>query len=95
LSRGIGQIGQCPIVTIGGGFFGGDQKAITQWTKHFYAAVDKYVEAGWFAGKDQMVFTTVCIEQCGLCQFFDSHFQWFAGQQLLAGLLSLKNSYIL
>eukprot|EP00953_Heterococcus_sp_UTEX-ZZ885_P005193 3277-Heterococcus_DN1.PRE.1 len=93
LSRGVGQIRECLLVTIGGGFFGGDHKAIIQWNRHYYAAVDRYVDEGWFAGKDQMVFTTVCIERKGLCQMFDSRGQWFAGQQLLSGLVSLNDNY--
>jgi hypothetical protein len=93
VNRGLGQIGECPIDTVTAGFFGGDHEAVAQWNKHYYAAVNKYIEAGWFAGKEQMVFTTVCIEQSGLCQIFDSHGQWFAGQQLLAGVVSLNDNY--
>ena len=73
----LGEIGDCPVQTLDGSAFGGDAAAVKAWAQAYFGMLDTYVEKGWFAGKDQMLFTSVCMEDPDLCQFHANNGAWF------------------
>ena len=79
------------VVRIGGGNFGGDVDAITTWQKAYYTKLREYLDAGVFAGKDQPVMASVCLEFVDICYIVDgqeireSEDIWFALQPVLGG----------
>jgi hypothetical protein len=78
------------VVTIGGGGFAGDAHAVAAWEKAYVRMLDQYRASGWFSGKDQNLFASVCIEQPGLCTLHDSESRWFDIVPLLAGAKHVK-----
>jgi hypothetical protein len=59
--------GKCPtdfskVDRIGGGMIAGDRSSIKKWTIHFTKVFDRYLAEGRFAGKDQSVMATTCVE---------------------------------
>ena len=79
------------VVRIGGGNFGGDVDAITMWQKAYYNKLREYLDAGVFAGKDQPIMASVCLEIVHMCYIVDgqeireSEDIWFALQPVLGG----------
>jgi hypothetical protein len=68
LERGLGQKGlDCPIATLDGSCFGGDLQAVELWYEQHYKELDEHMIKGWFGGKDQMIFTSVCLHKPQLC----------------------------
>eukprot|EP00088_Acartia_fossae_P010175 TRINITY_DN1503_c0_g1_i1.p1 TRINITY_DN1503_c0_g1~~TRINITY_DN1503_c0_g1_i1.p1 ORF type:complete len:314 (-),score=38.33 TRINITY_DN1503_c0_g1_i1:367-1308(-) len=47
---------------IGGGMIGGDLRAIQDWNIKYYQTFKRYLTEGMFAGKDQSVMATSCVE---------------------------------
>lgn len=78
------------IVTVGGGGFAGDFEAVTTWERAYLRMLDAYRARGWFMGKDQNVFVSVCLETPSLCTLHDSNKQWYDMVPLLMGTMALK-----
>lgn len=78
-------------VRIGGGNFGGDARALRKWRKHFYEELQRYINQGYFAGKDQPIMSSTCLRFEDLCQMIASdrvegiNDKWFAMQPVLHG----------
>ena len=79
-------------VRLGGGNFGGDKCAVELWNRNFLKKINEYVDEGHFAGKDQPVYASTCIENITACFFVaannvsDINDLWFAMQPVLHGL---------
>jgi len=78
---------------IGGGTIGGDTASIDRWNQVFYAVLHRYMRSGRFAGKDQSVMATACLES-DICLLLDgSPFlsftqpRWFLLQDYFQGRL--------
>jgi hypothetical protein len=52
--------------------------------------LDHYRDHGWYAGKYQDVFASICIEAPHLCTLHDSSLQWYDMVTLLAGTMRVK-----
>lgn len=76
---------ECPINTIDGSTFGGDLQAIADFQRAYYATLDTFLRRGWFAGKDQMIFTSMCLNSMSLCHMHEAKIGWFETQRILAG----------
>ena len=76
---------------LGGGNFGGDYCAVSIWRRLYLDKIDDYIQSGNFAGKDQHLFASVCIEMKHLCHIIDGsrirniNDVWFAMQPVLHG----------
>ncbi len=79
------------VVTLGGGGFAGDVVAVVAWEQAYLHMLDRYRARGWFAGKDQNLFASVCIETPHLCTLHDSKFQWYDMVPILMGTMSVKH----
>jgi hypothetical protein len=88
LLSGIGH--HDPVVTLGGGGFAGDAVAAVAWERAYLRMLDRYRARGWYAGKDQNLFASVCIEAPGLCTLHDSKLQWYDLVHLLAGSMRVN-----
>ena len=77
-------------VRLGGGNFGGDIDAVRLWAVLFDRKVEYYVSKGAFAGKDQPIYGSICIET-NICHVVDASAikgisdPWFALQPVLHG----------
>ena len=75
-------------VRIGGGTIGCDKISLAAWHKAFYRTFERYIVKKWFAGKDQNIMATTCLET-GLCLLvYSNQGQWFKLQDWLIGKLS-------
>ena len=54
-------------VRLGGGNFGGDESAVLEWKRVFYEQLERYIAQQMFAGKDQPIASTACLQKPGLC----------------------------
>ena len=78
-------------VRLGGGNFGGEGEAMIRWAVLFKQKLHDYVSQGAFAGKDQPVYGSLCIER-SICHVVDAtavrHISdpWFALQPVLLGI---------
>jgi hypothetical protein len=55
-----------------GGIFGGHKSVILNWLDVFKEATARYVECGWFIGKDQSIMNSACLRFGGLCHYIRS-----------------------
>lgn len=78
------------IVTIGGGGFAGDFAAVIAWERAYLQMLDVYRTNGWFIGKDQNLFVSVCLQMPDLCTLHDSNKQWYDLVPLMTGEMKLK-----
>ena len=64
---------------IGGTMFGGDSKHIKLWSEKYYQVFRRYLRQNRFAGKDQSVMATSCIELdiCLLLRLISYNDNWF------------------
>ena len=80
------------LVRLGGGNFGGDTCAIMRWRDLFLEQLERYVVSGAFAGKDQPIYGTTCLQHRELCFLVDGrkvrdiNDVWFAMQPVLHGV---------
>ena len=75
-------------VRIGGGTIGCDKISLEAWHQAYYETFERYIDEKWFAGKDQNIMATTCLET-GLCLLVSSNQgQWFKLQDWLIGKLS-------
>lgn len=87
------------LVRLGGGNFGGDACAIIKMRQKFLRMLFRYVEAGVFAGKDQPLYGSICIENRDLCFLIsgddikESRDIWFAMQPVLHGIIDPVPQY--
>lgn len=88
-------------VRVGGGNFGGKRDAIELWRNTFYTKLLAFVESGRFAGKDQPIMASACIDHPSLCWFVAAtsvgfYDPWFAMQSVLHGMsvIPVYNPYI-
>ena len=69
---------------IGGGNFGGDRSAILLWKREYHLTLERYINMGQFAGKDQSLMASTCIQNPTLCFIIDAKDfpgdPWFALQ---------------
>lgn len=54
---------------IAGAIFGGQKNSMVKWKTAYLKTFDNYATFGRFAGKDQSVYASLCLENRGLCQF--------------------------
>ena len=78
-------------VRLGAGNFGGGALAVRLWRQHYYRKLSDYLRHGKFAGKEQSIISSVCLEAPYLCYLVASDTvqgvgdKWFAMQQVLHG----------
>ena len=78
-------------VRIGGGTIGCDKISLEAWHQAYYETFERYIDEKWFAGKDQNIMATTCLET-GLCLLVNSEGgQWFKLQDWLIGNLPNEN----
>ena len=76
---------------IGGGTIGCDKISLEAWHKAYYKIFERYIAEKSFAGKDQNIMATTCLET-DLCLLVYSHNrQWFKLQDWLIGNLPNEN----
>jgi len=68
---------------VAAGGFGGDKAAVAAFATAFYGMADAFLARGWFAGKEQNVFTAVCALHPGLCALIPGG-GWFDFHERLA-----------
>ena len=74
-------------VRLGGGTIGCDRDSLESWHEAYYQTVRSYLDRGLFAGKDQNMMATTCLET-GLCLLLNSDTgHWFKLQDWLIGNL--------
>lgn len=56
---------------LGGGAFGGNVDSIRHWSKLYKDTFQYYTEINRFLGKDQSLFSTMCLTQLNMCRFVD------------------------
>ena len=87
---------------LGGGNFGGDKNAVEKWHRVYYRVLERYFEEEAFAGKDQVIMATSCIENKEMCHIIDADKvvrtgkvsdPWFALQPVLHGELDVVPLY--
>ena len=78
-------------VTLAAGGFGGSLQAVLAWEAAYIAMLDRYRAQGWFAGKEQNLFTTMCVETPGICAIHDSQFRWYDVVPLLSGTMQYRD----
>lgn len=91
MTAALGQGAEWATVNIGGGGMAGDADAVALWDAAYIAMLDRYIAAGWFAGKDQNLFTSVCAEQPSLCVLHPTHGDWYMLPRLLNGSVVIRN----
>ncbi len=90
LANGKSRTLNSTLVRLGGGNFGGDRITVRKWALLFRRKLYEYVQLGAFAGKDQPIYGSVCIES-RICHIVDalavreSADPWFAMQPVLHG----------
>ena len=52
---------------LAGGMFGGHASFIQTWLALYQQFFQKYIECGWFVGKDQSIFNSICIQRPDKC----------------------------
>jgi hypothetical protein len=52
-----------PSITLGGGCIAGDRAAWAAFSAGYTAMLDRFIERGWFAGKDQIVYLAMLMER--------------------------------
>ena len=74
-------------VRLGGGTIGCDQRSLEAWHKAYYRTMTSYLHRDLFAGKDQNMMATTCLET-DLCLLVNSDLgNWFKLQDWLIGKL--------
>jgi hypothetical protein len=48
---------------VGGNFIAGRSEGVHEWYKHYYAVMWKFIEGGFFVGKDQHMMASVCAQR--------------------------------
>ena len=77
-------------VRIGGGTIGCDRSSLEAWHKAYYATFQRFLAEKKFAGKDQNIMATTCLET-DLCLLVYGPGQWFKLQDWLIGNLPDEN----
>ena len=78
-------------VRIGGGTIGCDRISLEAWHKAYYETFERHIAEKLFAGKDQNIMATTCLET-GLCLLvYSNGGQWFKLQDWLIGNLPNEN----
>ena len=78
-------------VKLGGGTIGCDRTSLEAWHKAYYATMRSYLQRNLFAGKDQNMMATCCLET-DLCLLLNSDLNnWFKLQDWLIGNLPNEN----
>lgn len=78
-------------VRIGGGTIGCDKPSLEAWHKAYYETFQRFIAEKMFAGKDQNIMATICLET-DLCLFiYTDQGQWFKLQDWLIGNLPNEN----
>ena len=78
-------------VRIGGGTIGCDRISLEAWHKAYYETFERHIAEKLFAGKDQNIMATTCLET-GLCLLvYSDGGQWFKLQDWLIGNLPNEN----
>jgi len=61
---------------LGGGIIGGYAAAIKAWHTQYYAMLTRYIHAQRFAGKDQSIMASVCLQNTRLCNLVQPPLHW-------------------
>ena len=78
-------------VKLGGGTIGCDRTSLDAWHNAYYSTMRSYLTRNWFAGKDQNMMATCCLET-DLCLLLNSDVNnWFKLQDWLIGNLPNEN----
>lgn len=81
---------------LGAGNFGGRALAIQLWRQRYYSKLLEFIESGKFAGKEQMIMSSLCLDIPSLCYLVESHAlqsfgdKWFAMQHVLHGNVEIE-----
>ena len=78
-------------VRIGGGTIGCDKISLEAWHKAYYKTFARYIDEKSFAGKDQNIMATTCLETDLCLLVYSDHGQWFKLQDWLTGNLPNEN----
>ena len=73
------------IVTLAAGGIAGDADAVMEWEAAYARMLDKYRAHNWFAGKEQNLHASMCVQESTLCLLHDSEGRWYDMVPLLAG----------
>ena len=99
--RGNSQPLDSSLIRLGGGNFGGDRCALRRWKTLFIEKLKEYVASELFAGKDQPIYGSICIEHRDLCflieaqKVLETKDVWFAMQPVLHGSTKVVPEYVL
>lgn len=88
LLSGVGNNSEILHVAAGG--FAGDKDAVLAWEGAYLRMLDRYRARGWFAGKEQNLYVSVCVETPGLCTMHDSEGRWHDMVPLLRGKMGVQ-----
>ena len=78
-------------IKLGGGTIGCDRTSLDAWHQAYYSTMRSYLKRNLFAGKDQNMMATCCLET-DLCLLLDSDVNnWFKLQDWLIGNLPNEN----
>ena len=87
LENGKSQADFSKAVRLGGGTIGCDRKSLEAWHEKYYSTMRSYLKRNLFAGKDQNMMATSCLET-DLCLLLNSDLNnWFKLQDWLIGNL--------
>ena len=78
-------------VRIGGGTIGCDKPSLEAWHKAYYARFERFIAEKMFAGKDQNIMATTCLETDLCLLLYTDQGQWFKLQDWLIGNLPDEN----
>ena len=76
---------------IGGTTIGVDKISLEAWHKAYYETFARYIAEKSFAGKDQNIMATTCLETDLCLLVYSHHRQWFKLQDWLIGNLPNEN----
>ena len=76
---------------IGGGTIGCDESSLAAWHKAYYGTLERYVREKKFAGKDQNIMATTCLETDLCLLVYTDQWEWFKLQDWLIGNLPDEN----
>ena len=78
-------------VRIGGGTIGCDKSSLEAWHKAYYETFERFIAEKMFAGKDQNIMATACLETDLCLLVYTDQGQWFKLQDWLIGNLPNEN----
>ncbi|XP_023338693.1 uncharacterized protein LOC111709295 [Eurytemora carolleeae] len=88
--NGVSNVDFGQVDRIGAGVFGGSADQILKWHKAYYSTLQRYINENRFAGKEQNIMATTCIEN-DVCLILDgTDYRWFLLHDYYLGLLKIE-----